>query len=118
MSWVQARVPGAGQGDEWAAGAKGRHRSCRRNLATSATGLAVDLLADDVGMPGMLPRLPEYGANRPPEVALLPISLHGCVTVAKAFDDLVADRPGRLVGGPELPQGDRRIDLHRPDPAG
>src|SRR5215472_477151 len=96
----------------WAPG----NRSTR--LGPSAASGAVDLFADDVGMPGMLPRLTEHRADRPPEAVLLPVALHGCVTVAKSLDDLVADRPGRLVSGPELPQRDRGIHLHRPDPAG
>jgi hypothetical protein len=65
---------------------------------TSAADPAVDLFTDDVGMPGVVPCLPEDRVNRPPESVLLAVVLHLHTAVAQTLDDLVANDPRRLIG--------------------
>jgi nucleotide-binding universal stress UspA family protein len=56
----------------------------------SAAGLTVDLLADDVSVPGMAGGLLDHGEQHPPKIARLPVASHRGVRVANQGDDLVA----------------------------
>ena len=113
---VDQRTTGTTTGRRREAAWRGARATTGRRAggAVSASGLAVDLLSDDVGMASVASSLLNHPDDDPSKVVTFAVADHGCLRVADGSDNLVAGLTGCAVLGAEFAHWDRGINRHRP----